>query len=272
MEHLETAIPKGSLILVTAANGHTGSHVVIELLKLGFRVRGTVRNVLSAQWLLDDEFVSPFADSGTLEIVTADNSVPGSYDDVVKGVSAIIHVALIGDLVPDPNVAIPSAVEAALNIARSAAKEPSVKRFVFTSTFLAATMPTPGVTDTITNLDTWNDAVMEAAWAPPPYGPERVIPSYIAGKVTSEKALWKFVEDEKLPWVVNSVSPSVIMGDVRTEQHLRSFPPQVLEQMFLGSSAMAQRMAAGKANLSPIAISASLPTMRLYERYIIATN
>lgn len=242
----DTAIPRGSLVLVTAANGHTGSHIVIELLRLGFRVRGTVRNLSSAQWLLDDEFVSPFARSGTLEIVTADNSVRGSFDDAVKGVSAIIHVSIIGDLVADPNIVIPGATEAALNIARSAAKEPLIQRFVFTSTFLAATMPIPGATDVITNLDTWNDAATEMAWAPPPYGPERVVPAYIAGKVAGEKALWKFVEDEKLPWVVNSVSPGVILGDIRSEQHLRSFPPQLLEQIYLGSSAFAQTMPAGK--------------------------
>jgi nucleoside-diphosphate-sugar epimerase len=239
-----TAIPKGSLVLVTAANGHTGSHVVIEVLKQGYKVRGTVRNLSSAQWLLDDEFVAPFSKRGDLELVVADNGEPGSFDGAVKGVSAIIHIALLGDLIADPNVAIPGAVESALNLARSAAKEPSVKRFVFTSSFLAATMPTPGVTDTITNLDTWNDIATQAAWAPPPYGPDRVIPVYMAGKVAGEKALWKFVEDEKLPWVVNSVSPCTILGDIRSEQHLRSFPTQVLEQIYLGSSAFAQSLPA----------------------------
>jgi uncharacterized protein YbjT (DUF2867 family) len=36
-------IPRGSLILVTGANGYIASHVVNILLELGFKVRGTVR-------------------------------------------------------------------------------------------------------------------------------------------------------------------------------------------------------------------------------------
>lgn len=232
-----TAIPEGSWVLVTAANGYTGSHIVIEMLKRGFKVRGSVRNLASAQWLLDDGLVSSHAKCGNFELVVADTSVPNAFDDVVKGVSAVIHVAVISAFDADPNVAIPATVEAALTVCRSAAREPSVKRFVFTSTFWAATFPTPGVTETITNLDTWNEAALQVAWAPPPYEASRAMPVYCAAKVEAEKAVWKFVKDEKPSWVVNSVSPCVIMGDIRSDQHLRSVPPQLLEQLYLGNTA-----------------------------------
>lgn len=232
-----TAIPQGSWVLVTAANGHTGSHIVTELLKRGFKVRGTVRDLTSSQWLLNDDFISPYAKRGDVELVVADTSVPNSFDDAVKGVSAVIHVAIVSDLVADPNVVIPATVEAALTVCRSAAREPSVKRFVFTSTFWAATFPAPGVTDTITNLDTWNETALQLAWAPPPYEADRIMPVYCASKAEAEKAVWKFVKDEKLPWVVNSVSPCVILGDIRVDKHLRSVPPQLLEQLYLGNTA-----------------------------------
>ncbi|KAH6971139.1 hypothetical protein BKA56DRAFT_495583 [Ilyonectria sp. MPI-CAGE-AT-0026] len=235
-----TAIPKGSWVLVTAANGYTGSHVVMELLKRGFKVRGTVRDLSSGQWLLDDAFVSPYAKRGDVELVVADTSIPNAFDNAVKGVSAVIHVAIITDLVADPNIGIPATVEAALTVCRSAAREPSVKRFVFTSTFFAAAIPTPDVTETITNLDTWNEAALQAAWAPPPYEADRIIPVYCASKVEAEKAVWKFVKDEKLPWVVNSVSPCSILGDIRIDKHLRSIPPQLLEQLYLGNTAALQ--------------------------------
>lgn len=45
------AIPKGSTVLVTGANGFIGSHVCNELLQLGFNVRGTVRDVSKCAWL-----------------------------------------------------------------------------------------------------------------------------------------------------------------------------------------------------------------------------
>ncbi|KAF5549592.1 aldehyde reductase 2 [Fusarium mexicanum] len=233
MSEHPTAIPKGSWVLVTAANGHTGSHIVFELLKRDFKVRRTVRDLESSQWLLEDSFVSKYAERGHIELVVADTTKPHDFDRAVKGVAAVIHVAVIGDLVPDPNVAIPATIESALSVCRSAAKEPSVKRFVFTSTFWAATFPVPGVGDTITNLDTWNDAAIQAAWAPPPYELDRIMPVYFAAKIEAEKAVWKFVKDTKLPWVVNSVSPCVILGDLGDDKHLRSVPPQLIEQLYL---------------------------------------
>src|SRR6478752_555844 len=148
MSEHPTAIPKGSWVLVTAANGHTGSHIVFELLKRDFKVRGTVRDLESSQWLLEDDFVSKYAERGHIELVVADTTKPHDFDRAVQGVAAVIHVAVIGDLVPDPNVAIPATIESALSVCRAAAKEPSVKRFVLTSSFWAAAFPVPGVGDT----------------------------------------------------------------------------------------------------------------------------
>ncbi|SCN83263.1 related to NADPH-dependent aldehyde reductase [Fusarium fujikuroi] len=254
MSEHQTAIPKGSWVLVTAANGHTGSHIVFELLKRDFKVRGTVRDLESSQWLLEDEFVSKCAERGHIELVIADTTKPHDFDRAVQDVAAVIHVAVIGDLVPDPNVAISATIESALSVCRSAAKEPSVKRFVFTSTFWAATFPVPGVGDTITNLDSWNDAAIQAAWAPPPYDADRIMPVYFAAKAEAEKAVWKFVKDEKLPWVINSVSPCVILGDLRDDKHLRSVPPQLVEQLYLGNIEKLQTPAMYYSHVADVAI------------------
>lgn len=48
-------IPKDSMILVTGCNGFVASHIVDQLLILGYRVRGTTRDLanvetISAQW------------------------------------------------------------------------------------------------------------------------------------------------------------------------------------------------------------------------------
>ncbi|KAL2675759.1 hypothetical protein Neosp_011950 [[Neocosmospora] mangrovei] len=169
MSESPTAIPQGSWVLVTGANGYSGSHVVMELLKQGFNVRGTVRNLEYSQWLLNHPSVKPFVDQGRVELVLADTSKPDDFDEAVKGVAAVIHLAIVSDISPDPDTAIPATVEAALTVCRAAAKAPSVKRFVFSSTFWAAVMPVPGDSSTITNLETWNEGMVEAARAPPPY-------------------------------------------------------------------------------------------------------
>ncbi|KAK7591627.1 hypothetical protein V3481_006270 [Fusarium oxysporum f. sp. vasinfectum] len=112
MSHLPMAIPRGSWVLVTGANCYTGSHVVIELLKQGFKVRGTVRDLSYSKWLLEHPSVKPHTDEGKVELVVANTSKPGDFDEAVKGVSAIIHLANIGDYTPDPNAGFASAIEA----------------------------------------------------------------------------------------------------------------------------------------------------------------
>ncbi|KAJ4312873.1 hypothetical protein N0V84_009727 [Fusarium piperis] len=249
-----TAIPQGSWVLVTGANGYSGSHIVMELLRQGFNVRGTVRNLEYSQWLLDHPSVKPFVDQGRVELVLADTTKPNDFDDAVKGVSAVIHLAIISDLSPDPDSTIPATIEAALTVCRAAAKAPSIKRFVFSSILWSAVMPVPGDTSTITK-ETWNEDIVKVAKAPPPYEWGRMIPVFIAAKVEAEKAVWKYVADNELPWVVNAVSPCWIMGDPLNERHLSTLPMQLLQQLYLGKTeAMLETTAVYYAHIYDVAV------------------
>ncbi|KAF4456667.1 hypothetical protein F53441_1223 [Fusarium austroafricanum] len=235
MSNLPTAIPRGSWVLVTGANCYLGSHVVIELLNQGFNVRGTVRDLGYSKWLLDHPSVKPFTEQGRIELVLADTSKPGDFDDAVKGVAAVIHFANIGVYSPDPNIAFPSAIEAALTVCRSAAKEPSVKRFVLAAGLWSAVWPKPGETTTITQ-DTWNEDLVKMANAPPPYDLSRMLITYLAARVEAEKAVWKFVKDENLPWEVNAVAPCWLLGDPLNARHFGPMPTQLLQQLYLGKT------------------------------------
>ncbi|EWG55413.1 hypothetical protein FVEG_13416 [Fusarium verticillioides 7600] len=233
MSNLPTAIPRSSWVLVTGANCYTGSHVVIELLKQGFKVRGTVRDLSYSKWLLEHPAVKPHADEGKVELVVANTSKPGDFDEAVKGVSAVIHLANIGDYTPDPNVGFASAIEAALTVCRSAAKEASVKRFVVAGGLWTSVWPKPGETKTV-GQDTWNDDLVKVAQAPPPYELSRILPVYLGARVEAEKAVWKFVKDENVPWEVNSVNPCWILGDPLDARHYGPMPTQLLQQLYLG--------------------------------------
>ena len=98
-------------------------------------------------------------------------------------------------------------------ILKSAANEPSVKRFVFTSSSTAATDPIPNKEFTI-GTDTWNNAIIEAAWAPPPYKDDRKWAVYGSSKTEAEKALWKFVEEQKPGFVANAILPNSNFGTI----------------------------------------------------------
>lgn len=85
------AIPKGSTVLVTGANGFIGSHIADQFLQYGFRVRGTVRNADKNMWLehvfrekhghgcFEMWTVPNMADQGALDTAAESKRLPLSY-------------------------------------------------------------------------------------------------------------------------------------------------------------------------------------------------
>ncbi|KAE8447770.1 hypothetical protein EG329_010164 [Mollisiaceae sp. DMI_Dod_QoI] len=190
---MATAIPKGSLVLVTGVNGFIGSHVADQLLEAGYRVRGTTRNLekvqgLSALW------EKKYGPNQIEFVVVQDMSTEGAFDDAA---SQVITPTLRG----------------INNILKAAAKEPSVKRFVYTSSSTAATAPKPNKVFTI-DTNTWNEEQIKEAWAPPPYEPERAWAVYGSSKAEGEKAVWRFVEEQKPGFVANAILPNLNIGKI----------------------------------------------------------
>lgn len=131
--------------------------------------------------------------------------------------SGVIHVASIVTFDPDPNKVIPGVVKGAINAAASAAKQTSVKRFVYTSSSTAITMPKLNVEFTISTND-WNDEALEAAWKPPPYEKERAWAVYSASKTQAEQEIWKFAKEHKPGFVLNTVLPDTNFGEILSDK------------------------------------------------------
>ncbi|KAM0541480.1 hypothetical protein ACHAPJ_013215 [Fusarium lateritium] len=228
-------IPVGSWVLVTGATGFVASHVTRQLLERGYKVRGTVRDLTQASWLIKDHFKT-YVESGDLGLVTVpDLAVDGAFDDAVKGVSAIIHIATIATFDPNPNNIIPPTVAGTKSILEAAAREPSVKRVVFTSSIVAALFPVAGI-NTRADRHTWNDAAEKAAWAPPPYDASRAFSTYAASKLAAEKEVWDFVSEIKPQYSVNVISPSGIIGKPLHVKHCDN-PVNWLTTVFKGDKA-----------------------------------
>lgn len=92
---------------------------------------------------------------------------------------------------------IPQAIAFAENALKSAYKEASVKRFVLTSSSSACYLADPSVPGIKVTADTWNETALKAAWADPPYTPERGGPVYAASKTESEQAVWKYHKENR---------------------------------------------------------------------------
>ncbi|KAM0550327.1 hypothetical protein ACHAPJ_008998 [Fusarium lateritium] len=191
------SIPKGSTVLVTGANGFVGSHVVNQFLFQGFRVRGTVGDVIKHAWLTK-MFEKKYG-IGNFELVSVPNmAANGAFDDVVRGVSAVIHTASVLTMNPDPNKMFPDSVAGAVAALKAAYSEPGVKRFVFTSSSAATAWLEHGQPTMTITEGTWNDAAVEAAWVDPPYEPQRAPIVYAASKTQAEQEIWKFHGENRL--------------------------------------------------------------------------
>ena len=68
------------------------------------------------------------------------------------------------------------------------------------------------------DASSWNDADVEAAWAPPPYNEDRKIAVYAASKTLAEKECWRFMQEEKPALVLNAVLPNCCIGKILSKE------------------------------------------------------
>ena len=124
-----------STICVTGISGLIGAHVVEQLLREGHTVNGCCRDPSAKKM----DFLRELArgekySNGKLNLMKADLTVAGSYENAMKGCDAVIHIAaqvqMNFEKCPFKEVIEP-AVEGTRDIARTA-KKLGIKRVVFT--------------------------------------------------------------------------------------------------------------------------------------------
>jgi nucleoside-diphosphate-sugar epimerase len=209
-------VPPKGLILVTGANGFVASAAVKVFLERGYSVRGTVRSVAKHQ-------LSYFGPNFSLAEVP-DMNADGAFDEAIKGVDGVAHIAANVSLTVNPAI-IDEAAKSILNIFNAATKEPSVKRIVTTSTRGACMKHVPGQAYKLTP-DSWNEAAAEAIKKP--FDPakdmdriqERTIDIYGVAKMTAEKVALQWVKEHKPSFVFNIVVANVNFGTVPAVEHL----------------------------------------------------
>ncbi|RDW69913.1 hypothetical protein BP5796_08310 [Coleophoma crateriformis] len=209
------------LVFITGATGHVGFAVLTDLLKAGYRVRASVRKAAQGDMLKGHAFVQPFAENFE-SVVVPDGTVEGAFDKILDGVTYIEHIASPPPQPsedPENDVIIP-AVKGTTSMLYSAAKVPSVRRIVITSSGVAVIPTHALVNGDEQNTYTPNSRVRPLPTAP--WGPPFFV--YQCSKILALDAIEKFIVEQKPKFTIVNIVPGFVIGpnmlDTRPEQML----------------------------------------------------
>ena len=124
-------------VLLTGISGYIGNHCAVELLKNGYSVRGSVRNLSKTEQVINSikNEVDP---KDNLEFCELNLLSDDGWDEAVKGCDFVMHVAspFINIEPKDENEYIRPAVDGTMR-ALKAAKSAGIKRVVLTSSMVS---------------------------------------------------------------------------------------------------------------------------------------
>jgi nucleoside-diphosphate-sugar epimerase len=188
------------LVLLTGISGFVGGHVSLALLKAGYRVRGSVRDLGKTE-KVRMALAKAGADMNQLEFVELDLNSDAGWDEAMRGVRYLQHTAspFVTNMPKDKMELIRPAVDGtrrALNAALAA----QVERIVVTSSMAAiAYGHARDRSAPFTGAD-WTDLTGRGANA------------YVESKTLAEREAWTIVDSAGRHDDLATINPSVILG------------------------------------------------------------
>jgi dihydroflavonol-4-reductase len=184
-------------VLVTGATGFIAGHAITELLEHGYAVRGTVRDLATAE--VAHLRAVAARTGGELELVQATLDSAGGWAEAVAGCACVWHLASPNPPAvpkdPDAEVITP-AVDGALRVLRAAAAAGTVRRVIMTSSVAAVSEGHERDPHRVHTEADWSDL--------------DGIPPYPKSKTLAERAAWDFVTGTDLELV--TINPGLVLG------------------------------------------------------------
>ncbi|KAF8212742.1 hypothetical protein K438DRAFT_1566280, partial [Mycena galopus ATCC 62051] len=194
---------------VTGASGFLGSHVVLQLLEKGYRVRAAARGAKA------DHLKSSYASyGGRFESVKIADIAHDQFPDALVGVAGIIHTACPLPGHADGPTLLAAALEGTLNVIVQGEKA-GVRRMVVTSSIATVINPEDSYTDQGTHPKLASYPVSITDWTQ--FTREMAVDSdshmvrYTTAKKFAELALWEWAD--KHPHIeVTTLNPTFFYG------------------------------------------------------------
>ena len=206
-------------VLVSGGSGFLGGWCVVELLRRGYRVRTTVRDI--AREAEVRARVEPQVEAGDrLTVLTADLGSDDGWEQAVQGCDYVLHVASPFPPVQpeDPDELIVPAREGTLRVLR-AALDAGVDRVVVTSS-VAAVGGSTSHSDVPLDEQSWTDA------------DNPKLTPYTRSKTIAERAAWDLVKERGEVEKLAVVNPGAILGPLLSDD--RSFSLELIERLLKG--------------------------------------
>ena len=199
----------GELILLTGGTGHIGYRTLVEALRAGYEVRAAIRRESSIAEIKATKSIQPYLSSLSFVIVE-DITKDGAFDEAVKDVSYIVHVASpLARPSEDPDKAIiQPAIRGTLSILRSALKQPSIKRVVITASGASVTPLTAYMGE--------DHGVITPEFKVPSDSLPKEYPhffiAYAVSKILAYNHTMEFIEKERPKFTVINIMPTFVVG------------------------------------------------------------
>lgn len=215
-------------IFVTGATGYVAKHLIFQLLKKGYVVRGSVRSLDSEGAVRADLIAAGVPEktvTKNLSFVALDLGHDIGWDTALTGLDALMHTAspFPLDVPKDEEMLIRPAVDGTLR-ALKAARAAGVDRVILTSSTVAI-VSYPQKSD--------RAAFDETDWAD-----THTSEAYPKSKTLAEQAAWDFVANDAPKIALTTINPGLVLG-------------QPIGQRYGASLALVERALSGKDPMVP---------------------
>ena len=227
-------------VLLTGISGYIGNHCAVELLKNGYSVRGSVRNLSKKEAVIEaiNKKIDP---KDNLEFCELDLLEDKGWDKAMEGCEFVLHVASPYVMIEpkDENEYIKPAVEGTMR-ALKAAKKSGVKRVVLTSSMVSMLENA----DKSINIDynSWTNVKAKN------------ISAYAKSKTLAERSAWDFIkkQNEENPMQLSVVNPGPVFGPTLSG-NLEGASMGMFKNMILGKMPMVPKSSINMSDVRDVA-------------------
>ena len=207
---------KNEKVLVTGASGFIALHCISELLKQGYYVKGSLRDI-SKEQKIKEYFVHDYEELN-LEFCELDLLNDKGWDVAASDCEYIMHIAspFVIEEPKNENNLIEPALEGTLR-ALEAGKKNNIKKFILTSSMASVAY---GHKAKICNKNNWTEISNQVG-------------AYVRSKTIAEKAAWEFLQKNNVPFPMTTIHPGMVFGPLISSE-IRGASATLITNMISG--------------------------------------